>query len=375
MSQNPIESSGLTVVIVGRGGSVAAPVWLAEAGVVALTAWRISRRAVQNPLTSRWLSGNCSHGIFHSSKLDRRFFGCLWCFFTWTWSSNSITMKLSDPIPSNLSPGEVNYCKLTMASMCSAIFFGRAESLLTAIIFESSRLKESRDTLEWMRNMPNTLCGKCFHQRSNMSKLVHEAHWVILHWPSACVILFGYIWWLLNGAAPLQTLYLASALVACLDELHDPKGLLGHALQPRCGVRVWFLNMDTNGARFHALCGFCGVWFLCWKLQSCQYWPWSLHDPIKFESLPNISKLEMKNIILISWDLSLHPFSRDVWLDASGAMHFCLEKAAASLLKSRCMSTAKISETLRPVGLETPTEITQTPRNRIRSRQPVELKP
>ena len=62
------------------------------------------------------------------------------------------------------------------------------------------------------------------------------------------------IWWLLNGAAPLQTLYLASALVACLDELHDAKGLLGDALQPRCGVRVWFLNLDTNGARFHALC-------------------------------------------------------------------------------------------------------------------------
>lgn len=64
------------------------------------------------------------------------------------------------------------------------------------------------------------------------------------------------IWWLLNGAAPLQTLYLASALVACLDELHDTKGFLGDALQPRCGVRVWFLNMDTNGARFHALCDF-----------------------------------------------------------------------------------------------------------------------
>lgn len=65
--------------------------------------------------------------------------------------------------------------------------------------------------------------------------------------------------------------------------------------------------------------------------------------------------------VLISWDLSLslHPFS--LWLDASWAMHFCLEKAAASLLKSRCMSTAKISETLRPVGLETPTESTKTP--------------
>jgi len=40
VSQNPAESSCLTVVIVGRGGSVAAPVWLAEAGVVALTAWK-----------------------------------------------------------------------------------------------------------------------------------------------------------------------------------------------------------------------------------------------------------------------------------------------------------------------------------------------
>ncbi len=190
------------------------------------------------------------------------------------------------------------------------------------------------------------------------------------------------IWWLLNGAAPLQTLYLASALVACLDELHDTKGLLGDALQPRCGVRVWFLNLDTNGARFHALCR---------KLQkdfeefdscagnSCH--AGTYHQVCMIPS--NLNRISSKHVqtgderhYLECWDLSLHPFSATHNSTPRGQCTFawrkrlplCWNLAACPPPRSRrlCGLWALKHQRKSPK---------QTPGNPIRPRQPVKLKP